>query len=49
MRRRKQDYWMSSSNILKEHQNKNDVKHRIGNKKTATCISVAVYVLHAKN
>ena len=48
MRRRKQDYWMSSSNILKDTKTKR-VKYRIRQKKTATCISVAVKVSHAKN
>ncbi len=41
MRGRKQDYWMSCSIVLKNTK-QNAVSAASGNKKTATCISVAV-------
>ena len=41
MRGRKQDYWMSCSIVLKDTK-QNASRTASGNKKTATCISVAV-------
>ncbi|EFJ68724.1 hypothetical protein HMPREF9547_00039 [Escherichia coli MS 175-1] len=40
MRRCKQDYWMSCSIVLKDTK-QNASRTTSGNKKTATCISVA--------